>query len=221
MNNPLSESEEMYLATIARLQETGQPGPSPISRLADELAVQPVSANQMVRKLMDCGLVTYTPYKGVALTDDGRDAALRILRHRRLWEVFLVENLGYLPQEADQLACRLEHTLPAEAAERLANFLGNPVVSPSQMPIPPAEPLPQRPAYLALSRLNVNTTAVVMEITADSAIRSFLDLQGIRRGVQLSLLASANSGELLVRSATGNTLLISTELGRAIQVKPE
>ena len=132
----LSESEEMYLVTIARLVESGQSAPTPVAQLACELAIAPVSANQMIRKLEEVKLLYYTPYKGVELTEAGWQAALDILRHRRLWEVFLVEKLHYTPQEAEVLACRLEHNLPPEAAARLAAFLGHPTSSPQGHPIP-------------------------------------------------------------------------------------
>jgi len=46
-NAIISESEEMYLITIARLVEQGEEAPVSISRLSGELAIQPVSANQM------------------------------------------------------------------------------------------------------------------------------------------------------------------------------
>ena len=46
----MSESEEMYLITIARLIEQGVEAPVPIPLLAGELSIQPVSANQMVHK---------------------------------------------------------------------------------------------------------------------------------------------------------------------------
>jgi DtxR family transcriptional regulator, Mn-dependent transcriptional regulator len=221
MNNLLSESEEMYLATIARMQESGHSAPAPLSHLAEELAVLPVSANQMVRKLEDAGLVTYTPYKGVDLTEKGASEALRILRHRRLWEVFLVENLKYTPEEADHLACRLEHTLPPEAAERLADFLGNPAESPSNKPIPAAQAREAPPGYISLSQIALNTTAQVMEISADPVERSFLEQQGLRCGARLSLIATASSGDLLIRTDSGCKILMAAELTRVIRIKPD
>ncbi len=133
-NSVLSESEEMYLAAIARIQESKGTGPAPLSQLASSMEVLPVSANQMVRKLEEEGLVRYTPYKGVELTSAGAQAAQRILRHRRLWEIFLVELLHYTPEESDPLACRLEHILPTEAAERLAVFLGGRSEPPQSQP---------------------------------------------------------------------------------------
>ena len=109
----LSEREEMYLVTIARIQEAGDAGPVPLKTLARELGIGSISTNQMVRTLEEAGWLIYTPYKGVEFTPPGRQRALRILRHRRLWQVFLVERIGYSSDEASELACRLEHTLPS------------------------------------------------------------------------------------------------------------
>ena len=86
----MSESEEMYLITIARLGAKELQGLVPLSKLADALSVVPVSVNQMVKKLEEAGLVHYFPYKGVELTDQGRKVARQVLRHRRLWEYFFV-----------------------------------------------------------------------------------------------------------------------------------
>jgi Mn-dependent DtxR family transcriptional regulator len=60
-NNGMSESEEMYLITIARLVEQGVEDPVAISPLAEALSILPVSANQMVHKLAEEGWLEYLP----------------------------------------------------------------------------------------------------------------------------------------------------------------
>src|SRR5690349_20398526 len=85
----LSESTEMYLKAMA---EFGDRDVS-IARLAARLHVTPVSANEMVKKLGEQGLVAHIPYKGVNLTNRGREVACDVLRRQRLWEVFLFEHL--------------------------------------------------------------------------------------------------------------------------------
>ena len=152
-NNILSESEEMYLVSIARLVESGVEPPVSISLLAHEMEIASVSANQMVRKLEECELVRYYPYKGVSLTEYGEAAALRVLRHRRLWEVFLVENLQFSPAEAEHQACRLEHVFPDEAVERLAGFLGQPRLSPQGKTIPEPDDPANLDSGIRLSQL--------------------------------------------------------------------
>ena len=84
----ISESEQMYLITIARLIENGQSEPIPLSDIAKQMSVLPVSVNQMVRKLEGSGFLDYLPYKGVEFTNLGKEIAFRTLRNRRLWEVF-------------------------------------------------------------------------------------------------------------------------------------
>ncbi len=89
----ISDSMQMYLVTIAREQD--HQIPVPLSELSRVLSISPVSANEMCRKMQDSGMVSYLPYKGVSLTDEGEQLARSILRKHRLWEVFLVENSGW------------------------------------------------------------------------------------------------------------------------------
>jgi Mn-dependent DtxR family transcriptional regulator len=58
----MSENEQMYLVTIAKLEEGGHESPVALSELANALSVLPVSVNQMVRKMDESGLVKYYPY---------------------------------------------------------------------------------------------------------------------------------------------------------------
>ncbi len=127
-HNSLSESEQMYLVTIRKICETCTDTPIPIPQLAEELSVLPVSVNQMVKKLAEAGYVEYIPYKGVELTAEGRAISTRVLRHRRLWEVFLVKDLQMTLDQANDLTCRLEHITTEEVAQRLSSFLGDPTV---------------------------------------------------------------------------------------------
>jgi DtxR family Mn-dependent transcriptional regulator len=126
-----SPSEEMYLITVARAEEEGWRGPLPLASLAEALSISPVSANQMVWRLVDRGLLEYQPYQGVLLTVAGRVAARRVLRGRRLWTAFLTEHLGFGEGEADALACDLEHLTPPRVADRLETYLGGGSASPA------------------------------------------------------------------------------------------
>lgn len=219
--NDLSESEEMYLATIARVQERQGSGPAPLSQIADALEVLSVSANQMVRKLEEARLVIYTPYKGVELTEAGLLAAQRTLHLHRLWEVFLVEFLHYTPEESDPLACRLEHALPAEAAERLAHFLDNATGSFSGEPALPQQDQPSSQIFtIPLSQARLNEKGRIAATSGDVATRSFLSLQGMSVGTVICLLASSGS-EILVESETGRVVQFSAKLAETIRIIPE
>ena len=215
-----TESEEMYLLSIARLIENGVEPPVPISLLAGELNISAISANQMVRKLEECGLVTYAPYKGVELTEDGRLAALRVLRHRRLWEVFLAECLQFTPDEAESQACRLEHVFPDDAAERLAQFLGYPASNPRGKAIPASGSQAQLHTFSNLASLSAGASGLVRQVSADPAARAFLAGQGIAPGTRLTVLATSQDGDCLLESAEGGSLHISASLAQAIWIQP-
>jgi DtxR family Mn-dependent transcriptional regulator len=203
----LSESEEMYLVTLALLLEAGTEAPVAISQLAHDLSIQPVSANQMVRKLEEAGLVEYEPYKGVSFTPEGECRARRVLRGRRLWEVFLVECLRVPPLEAGELACRLEHSLPEEVAERLSDYLGDPSASPQGDPIPRLDPTDPLRAGLPLSRLRPGEKGRVNQVEADPAARLFLAGEGIRPGAAITVLGVGKEGAVLVSVDGGPVVL--------------
>lgn len=217
----MSESEEMYLITIARLIEQGVEAPVPIPRLAGELSIQPVSANQMVHKLAEEELVEYLPYKGAQLTPKGQEIAQKVLRDRRLWEVFLVEHLELPPSEADALACRLEHITAEGIACRLARYLGQPTVSPQGLPIPEVNGKPAGQALRPLSDLAVGEQGEVIRVEADQATHDFLTTEGLRPGLEVKPLAIGAAGAMLLQvgdnrlylaKAIAETILISTKV---------
>jgi DtxR family transcriptional regulator, Mn-dependent transcriptional regulator len=215
LNAAMSESVEMYLLRIALLQDEDRP--VPISALAEELAVSPVSANQMCRKLEERGMVHYEPYKGVTLTLHGEAVAMRVLRKRRLWEVFLAGKLGLEPGQAEEIACRFEHVTPDGLAERLAGFLGNPTVSPQQEPIPPSIGVAVRRPRLSLSTLGIGQQAQVCQISGDEPVRDFLRTRGLAAGAIVKVLAAAGDGGLLVEAGHG-TLMLAADIVRLIEV---
>lgn len=214
----MSESEEMYLVSLARLQETGAETPIPVTQLAAELSVQPVSASQMIHKLEEAGLFVYTPYKGVALTPEGEQRARRILRLRRLWEVFLVEHLKVTLIEASELACRLEHAIPADVAERLAVFLGNPRVSPLGKPIPQALSSNPLRTDIRLSQLKAGELGQVTQIDSEAAVQAFFSQEGIQSGVEIRIRGIGSNRACLAEVA-GRSVFLAEDLANQIWVK--
>lgn len=213
-----SESAEMYLVTIAMLGEEGLSGAIPLSRLAEELSVQSVSANQMIRKMDEEGLVSYLPYKGVQLTEEGRQKANHILRHRRLWEVFFVEQLGLSPGEAEDLACRMEHDTTLKVSDRLASYLENPAVSPSGRVIPSSKDALLPHQSWRLSDLRVGQQGEVVAVQVDDVTTSFLQNEGLEPGVVVIVEAASSSGSMLLR-IKNQRVSITKQIAEKIEVK--
>ena len=214
----MSEAEEMYLLTIADLSEQNGDGPIPLSDVAQQLSILPASANQMIHKLEAKRLVSYVPYQGVRLEPDGWEIANRVLRRRRLWELFLVRHLGLLPQVADDLACRFEHVTPHSVVERLSAYLGHPETGVLGRPIPKGSTSEAAVPALNLRSLVPGQEAAVQRIDADQAAKEYLEAQGIQAGRSLLVMATAEEGQILVK-AGGHQSSISPQLASQIYVE--
>jgi len=216
IDHKTSDTVEMYLLTIFTLGTSSQENPVPISELAQNLHVQPVSANQMVKKLAKDGWVEYFPYQGVKLTDSGQKNALRVLRHRRLWEVFLVRELGLSLTDADALACDLEHLISEDVADRLDDYLEHPAVCFHGEPIP--QKSNQGQALFTgfhLGDFPVGKDAQVMRVEADQVTKQFLSREGIRPGARIRVIAAGSDGGVLVESG-GRRFHLSKDLAAAV-----
>lgn len=213
----LSESMQMYLITIARLREGDEP--VPLSLLADTLSISPVSVNEMCRKLQDQDLVVYRPYKGATLTEEGDRRACRILRSHRLWEVLLMERLGFGYDDAHAIACQLEHATTGMLADRLDRYLSYPAVNPLGELIPRCDGLPEPPPTLPLTALHAGQRAQVLTCDLTGAPAAYLVEQGLRPGVWLQVAATAPDGMLVQLGA--RYVSLAHDLVKAIQVQAE
>jgi DtxR family Mn-dependent transcriptional regulator len=131
----LTVSEENYLKCIFRLSQEAANKITPTA-IAETLAHNAASVVDMIKKLADKKLVEYNKITGVKLSEKGHKAALQIVRKHRLWEVFLLERLGYSWEEVHDIAEQLEHVQHEELADRLDKYLDYPVYDPHGDPIP-------------------------------------------------------------------------------------
>jgi DtxR family transcriptional regulator, Mn-dependent transcriptional regulator len=213
-SDPMSESMQMYLVTIARERTDKQP--LPLSRLADTLGISAVSVNEMCRKLQDLGLVTYRPYVGVSLTADGEQRASYVLRRHRLWEVFLVSRLGFSYEDAHEAACNLEHSTPDRVADRLDAYLDYPATNPEGAPIPRSDEKQQERLLYPLTKLTAGQNGHIVNCQADDSTRRFLNEQGLRAGARIEVIA-ATEQSLLIQAGDGRVAL-TREMAEALFV---
>jgi len=185
----LSESMEMYLKAILEMNDRET---ATVGRLAERLGVTPVSANEMVRRLGEHGLSKHIPYKGVSLTEKGREVACNVMRRQRLWEVFLYDHLKIEWSKIYELACALEHATAPEVTEALAAFLGDPKTCPRGNPIPAAD---GSFAPLDGSPLNVVAVGSVLRVVAVNATETdllkYLQERNILPGSEIKVLEAA------------------------------
>ena len=100
------------------------------SALAASLGINAASVTDFIKKMAAKKLISYQKSKGVSLTEKGRLVALQIIRRHRLWEVWLVNNLGFKWDEVHEIAEQLEHISSDELVRKLDKHLGFPKSDP-------------------------------------------------------------------------------------------
>ena len=118
----LSESAEMMIKNINELASNGERVRT--SDLSIKTELKPATVTEMIQRLGEIGLVDYEPYHGVHLTKQGQHVADVIAHRFSILQRFLTEILGVEKEEADEVACRMEHILTRDVENRLSNFLG-------------------------------------------------------------------------------------------------
>jgi DtxR family Mn-dependent transcriptional regulator len=185
--NDLSRSVEDYLKVIYQLSESG--GSASTTSIADALELAPPSVSGMVKRLAEAGLLAHLPYKGVTLTVDGRQAALRMLRRHRVIETYLVSHLGYTWDNVHDEAEQLEHAVSEDLVERMSRALGDPCFDPHGDPIPAADGRMVDLFTTPLAELDVGTAVTIARVdTGDSGRLRWLAEAGLVPGVRLTVL---------------------------------
>jgi DtxR family Mn-dependent transcriptional regulator len=192
--------------------------------LAARLGVTPGSVSAMVRKLSDVGLVEHEPYKGVKLTAEGRRVALEVLRHHRLLELFLAEELGMPWDRVHAEAEVLEHVLSEDLEELISARLGNPTVDPHGDPIPTAAFEIDEGENHSLDELPVGAAGLFVRVSdSNPEMLRYLAAQGIRLGDRLCIVARQPfGGPVFVRFGEGEReLALGGELACAMRIEVE
>ncbi len=131
-----SSTVENYLKAIWALQGRDDEQLVPIGQVAERLEVTPGTATTMMNHLARKGLVDYVSRRGVRLNDQGRLAAMDVLRRHRLVETFLVEVMKIDWAEVHEDAEVPEHVISDRLLQRMDEMLQHPTHDPHGAPIP-------------------------------------------------------------------------------------
>ena len=114
-----SQSAEDYLERIHELIE--EKGYARVVDIASSLKVKQASVTSMVQKLGELGYLKYEKYRGLILTEKGREVARKIRRrHQTLSRFFSLFGLDAETQREDIEG--IEHHLSHETVEVLADL---------------------------------------------------------------------------------------------------
>ncbi|HXD78904.1 MAG TPA: metal-dependent transcriptional regulator [Puia sp.] len=181
-----SASKENHLKAIFHLQQ--EHGIVTTSALAAALSTRPASVTDMLKKLKEQRLLIYERYKGFRLSNEGRKAAVLVIRKHRLWEYFLVKKLQFGWDEVHEIAEELEHISSRKLIEKLDSFLGFPETDPHGDPIPDSQGRLQTRRMIRLSELPLNKTVLVSAIGSQTPeMLEMLNYHQIRLGTRLEV----------------------------------
>jgi DtxR family transcriptional regulator, Mn-dependent transcriptional regulator len=217
-HEPLTRSVEDYLKVIWSLSPEGRPAST--NDIAHRLELSAASVSGMIKRLSEQGLLEHAPYKGVQLTDEGRRAALRMVRRHRIIEAYLVGFLGYSWDRVHEEAERLEHAVSEDLVERMSRALGHPAADPHGDPIPTADLAIEEVVWTPLPEVPVGELVELRRVASEEPDRlRYLGAMGLQPGATIMVLARQPFQGPITLDVDGRECLIGHELARSIFVE--
>jgi DtxR family Mn-dependent transcriptional regulator len=211
---------EEYLETILYLIRKNK-GPAKTKQISEELNVSPPSVTEMIKKLYSSGLVEYTPYQGVELTEKGTDQAIKIKRKHQVLETFLVDVLDFDRKEAHKEACELEHAVSDAVLERLYEFLGSPEYCPDGNPINlDKNNITQDEKFIPLDEMEEGSSGKVARVTLPRETKERLISLGILTGEDIEVRRKQKQGCISVM-AIGSEIALGRDIAKKIFISPK
>tara|TARA_B100000965_G_scaffold184560_1_gene154104 strand:+ start:1261 stop:1920 length:660 start_codon:yes stop_codon:yes gene_type:complete len=206
-----SEVEEMYLKTIFEMHSDNPAAIVKTTQLADIKGVSAASVTEMIQRLSSREMVTHIPYRGCRLTPSGFQFAAKIKRREILLEILLTDVIGF-EGDAQEVACKMEHSVGPDLESTLDRLLGYPEFSINGTKVPSVmrdfEPIGIS-TLLPLSKLPANSSATV-EIIISSATEAVTIAES---GLMIGSLIETSAD---VITCDGDTLSISDSLSMRI-----
>lgn len=212
-------SEENYIKVIYHLSLVSPKGVN-TNAIAGMLDTKASSVTDMLKKLSDKDLVSYQKYQGVTLTEKGFYSAKMIVRKHRLWEVFLVDKLGFSWDEVHEIAEELEHIKSEQLINKLDAFLGFPAADPHGDPIPDAKGVIKKIEKQLLSEVEINASFHCVGVKDSSTdFLKYLDKQKIALGSVVKIIDKEDFDDTLTVEIDGKRLTISNKIANNLYVQ--
>lgn len=218
----LSISEENYLKAIYKITGSEENRYAGTNELSKILNLKAGSTTEMIKKLHEKKLIEYKKYHGVRLSKKGNRIAIKTVRKHRLWEVFLVESLGYKWDEVHEIAEQMEHIGDDELTARLDKFLNFPKFDPHGDPIPNKEGAIANNPNITLSESPLNKKVKFIGVkTSDAEFLKYLSKIGFEIGNDITVVDTNPYDELIEIKINKNktTITVSNKTASNIYIK--
>lgn len=217
----LPERTQDYLKELFNHEErSGVNLPLALSDLAGALGQKLPTASEAVKRLAAKDLVLHERYRGVTLTDLGRELAREVARRHRLLETFLVTTLGYTWDEVHDEADILEHACSDLFISRLDEHLEHPSRDPHGDPIPRADGTSDPLSPQTLSDVAAGMTVIMEQVNdSDPELLRFLAAKNMRPGSEVTVVESPLAGLLHIAVEDGDAFALAEVAAHEITVR--
>ena len=214
-----SNIKENYIKALFYLHQKSED--ISLSELGEELNVSKPTANEMIKKLQQEGIVISKKYKPIKITEKGKQSAAEIIRKHRLSEMFLLQVMKFGWEEVHEIAEDLEHIKTDKFFDRMDELMGFPKTDPHGSPIPDKNGNFNKPNYKRLSQMPVNTSVVVKALRDSSTdFLLFLNNKSIKLGTIITINEIESfDGSLTVSYLEHSKIVLSTSICDRILVE--
>ena len=148
----------------------------------------------------------------IELTKEGKEYANSLVRAHRLWESYLVHEMGMNAEHIHPEAEHFEHILTADQVDEVDKKLGYPALDPHGSPIPGKSNIPT----LALVQLHASEEGIISQRQPGAEITYKLWDLGLGPGDAFRVI-SMNGGYIL--KVKEGEINVPSELARVISVE--
>ena len=190
----------------------GEKGPITKETLMQKLAFSASLVGKNLKRLKKKGLVENTKQE-ITLTEEGKKEAKRLVRAHRLWETYMVQQMGMTEEQIHEEAEKYEHLLTDDMVEEVDEKLGYPSTDPHGSIIPTRKDHPDFP----LSHLAPESLAQIDEEQINEAVFNELRKLGLLPDTNIEVLERTT--EIIKVNSNGDTVEVPVKLAREINIK--
>ncbi len=186
--------------------------PIDLSQLREKMEVSPLHLKKLLHSLSQHKLIKKLDATSYQLTDTGKEQANNLVRAHRLWESYLVHEMGMDVEHIHDEAERYEHLLTSAQLDEVDKQLGYPALDPHGSPIPSKEKSP----LLALNQLHTAEKGMIAQRQTGAEITYKLWDMGLGPG---DLFEVKSAGLEMILQVKQETLNIPADLAKRISVE--
>lgn len=187
-----------------------------MENLINRLGFDKAGVKRHISTLKERGFLNLSG-SGLAITDLGVEEATKLVRAHRLWETFLVKNLGLTEEQIHEEAEKFEHILTEDLLDEMEADLDYPVADPHGSPIPQKL---NEPAY-SLSGMAANQKAKIDGVQINEYLVTRLWRLGIGPDDAFEVLTAGDNTIVIKMEDEDQVITVPVSLAKKVSVVSE